>query len=267
MQKLVRVFSRFPLGSAIVMVFALIFFTQVGTVIMGSVFPQIGTDYFGTLFRMSSGLVVIFLLYRLSWERDSFITTPMHQWGEKWFWFALPLMSLGFINLFNVNWDNVVFSWSTFVFWGIDNLSTGVFEETMMRAIAFGILLKAWGGTKAGIYKAAIAQAVIFGSVHLLNLINGFAFEVLAQVIYATFIGFGFAGAVIYTRSIWPAVFIHGFINAMANINLYFEPDYVRTPNEPLVLAALVVYIFIMGVGVGHWGIRQYWQDAKLRDA
>ncbi|MCW8091499.1 CPBP family intramembrane glutamic endopeptidase [Alteromonas sp. ASW11-130] len=263
MLSLERFFNHYPLISATLSVLFLILFTQVGALILGSLFAEIGRDYFATLLRMLSGVFVIALMFRLSWLKDGFISTPVKHWGKGWLLFMLPLASLGLVNFFGVNWQTLQFDVGTFWFWLIDNASTGVFEETMMRALVFCILLKAWGNTRAGVYKAALAQALIFGAVHLLNLINGFAVEVVAQVFYATFIGFGFAGAVIYTRSIWPAVFVHGFINAVANINAYFNPNFVDTPTSSLTLLGLVAFIFVIGVLPGHLGIRRYWRDNR----
>ncbi|MBT0584812.1 CPBP family intramembrane glutamic endopeptidase [Alteromonas oceanisediminis] len=261
MQSLERFFKNHPLLGAAVTVLVLIIFTQLGAVILGAVHPEIGREYFATVLRLLSGGIVIALMSRLCWLEAGFISTPVHRWGKRWPLAMLPLASLGIVNFFGVEWHTLQFDVATFWFWLIDNASTGVFEETMMRAIAFCILLKAWGNTRAGVYKAAIAQAVIFGLVHLLNLLNGFAVEVVAQVIYATLIGFGFAGAVIYTRSIWPAVLVHGFINAVANINSYFDPNFVNTPTDIATLTGLVAFIFVISILPGHFGIRQYWRE------
>lgn len=255
MHNLANHLTRHPVKYSVGIVFTLIFFSQFGAILSRLLSPDFESQYITTILRLLSGGIVVFALIKLRWEKDAFVSTKPGEWPKYWFAIPISLSIVGFINLLNTNWDGLVFSYSTMMFWFFDNLSTGVFEETMMRAIVFCLLLKAWGTTRAGVFKAAVTQALIFGLVHLLNLLNGFSIEVFAQVIWATFMGFGFAGAVIYGRSIWPSVIVHGFINAMANIDNYFAIEFAPQPMEQSTLIVLLVLMFVIAVIPGYLGI------------
>ena len=50
---------------------------------------------------------------------------------------------------------------------------------------------------------------------HIVNLLNGAAFlPTLLQIGYATAIGFLFTVLFLKTKSLWPGIFAHAFINA-----------------------------------------------------
>ncbi|MFT6269116.1 MAG: hypothetical protein ACJAVV_001936 [Alphaproteobacteria bacterium] len=81
---------------------------------------------------------------------------------------------------------------------------------------------------------------------HLLNLHDGFTIDVVAQVIYATLLGIGFAGIVAYTHTIWTAVLAHNFINMIGSINYTFNPSYVDSPNTAASYLVLIAVIFTL---------------------
>jgi membrane protease YdiL (CAAX protease family) len=110
-------------------------------------------------------------------------------------------------------------------------------------------LLKAWGSTKKGVYKAALFQAVVFGFAHLVNLYDTPALDVIAQVIFATLIGIGFAGLVYLTRSLWPAILVHTAINSAGTVNQYLVPGIsdFQSPGLSGYLVIIVIF-FVLSV-------------------
>lgn len=91
-------------------------------------------------------------------------------------------------------------------------LTTGFFEEALMRGVVLQALLKKWASSRKGIYFAVIISSLIFGLTHIVNYfmhretLGG----CLNQMIYATFIGVFFAACVLRTQSITMAMFFHG---------------------------------------------------------
>ena len=84
----------------------------------------------------------------------------------------------------------------------------GFVEEVFFR----GLILRALA--PGGLWKAAVASAVIFGMMHLLNLLFGADLvATLMQTVYATAMGFGFAAVTLRTGALWPLVAIHAAID------------------------------------------------------
>lgn len=248
-----RLTQRYPIISTMLLVLLSIVLSQVGAVLLSSLFSDISREVFAMYTRYGTALLTILLLWRLGAMRNAYISTPMSQWGSKWCLAALPIVTVGVINMFGVEWSNIQLVWQQVPFWVTENLATGVFEETMMRGLAFYLLYRAWQHQHNGLMKAAWAQAIIFGVIHLINLVNGVSIDVFAQVIYATFLGFAFAGIVAYTRSIWPAAVAHGFVNAIANINHTFVPDYVSEGTSALAYAFFIAVIALIAVLPGYY--------------
>ncbi|MFW8591313.1 CPBP family intramembrane glutamic endopeptidase [Glaciecola sp. 2405UD65-10] len=236
----------FPLSFTVVLVLLGVVISQLGAVLLTQVFPDITRETFAVFTRYATALLMILLLWKLDALRASGISKPKSEWGSKWVLAILPMVLIACLNLSGVEWERLVFSVAKVPFWFFENLATGVFEEILMRAMAFYILYRAWQKQSNGLLKAAIAQALIFGLLHLLNLLNGFTVDVLAQVFYAALLGISFAGIVAYTGSIWPAAFVHGLINAIANINRTFVPDYIETPTSIEFYALFIVTAFFI---------------------
>lgn len=164
---------------------------------------------------------VIKILNYLNWSERAGLTAPMSSWHSKWYLAMLPLLLIALISLTSANWAQVQFTPLALSAWLVSNFATGLFEEVLMRGLCFYTLLTAWGETKKGVFLAAFVQALIFGLAHLGNLYHMPIIDVIAQVIFATLIGFGFAGLVYLTKSLWPAIIVHSLINSTGTINDY----------------------------------------------
>lgn len=188
---------------------------------------------------------LIFVLFKFNWLKQSQLTTPVKDWHSKWWIAALPMLLIAGLNLVSLNWSMLEFSTINFIGWIYTNISTGLFEEILLRGVCFYALYSAWKNQENALLRAAIVQAVIFGLAHYVNLTKAPFIEVTAQVVYSTLIGVGFAGLVSYSRSLWPAIAIHAIINACGSINNFFHTNYVATEMSA---ANYVVVIVIIGL-------------------
>ena len=246
MRTLNRLTMAYPVGMTCLLVLLAIVISQLGAVLLTNIVTNIDRATFALFTRYGTALLMITLLWKLNALSESGISKPMNQWGKKWPLATLPMMLVACFNLSGIEWSNLIFSIDKIPFWVFENLATGVFEEVMMRAMAFFILYRAWQHQNNGLLKAAAVQALIFGLLHLINLINGFTIDTIAQVIYATLLGLSFAGVVAYTGSIWPASIVHGLINAVANVNRTFMPNYIETFTSVAVYALFIVLILLV---------------------
>ncbi|XOV78985.1 MAG: CPBP family intramembrane glutamic endopeptidase [Aestuariibacter sp.] len=260
-----RMSLSYPLALSIFLVLISVFISQVGAVALAANWDTIGRDTFSTYTRYGVALATIVLLWRMGIVKQSGISNPYNQWAKRWYIAILPIIFVGCLNFINIHWSQMSFTLTGVTAWLFDNLSTGVFEEIMMRSLAFYLLYRAWQHSNHGLYKAAFAQALIFGLLHFINLINGFQIDVIAQVIYATFLGVSFAGIVAYSKTIWPAAIAHGFVNAIGNLNSTFVPDYVETSTAASTYAIYILVIFVVATLPGLYMLKLANQRQEVR--
>lgn len=93
-------------------------------------------------------------------------------------------------------------------------LTVGYVEEVIFR----GLLFKAM--EKESVKRAIIISAVTFGAGHVINLLTGQAsFDTLLQIAYATAIGFAFTMVFYKSKSLWPCIITHSFIDAASKFS------------------------------------------------
>ena len=98
-------------------------------------------------------------------------------------------------------------------------IGTGLFEEVLYRGLVLKILLKKTGGTKKGIMFACVVSSMLFGLLHIPNLITGApVLQTVSQIISAATIGLFFAAIYLRTKRLWIPILFHGFLNLSAQI-------------------------------------------------
>jgi hypothetical protein len=91
-------------------------------------------------------------------------------------------------------------------------------------------MLLAWGSTKRGVLKCFLISSLLFGMLHLINLLSRDMLPSISNAVYTCFTGAWFAGVALRCRSIWPAVLLHGMCNALLSLNRLGEPAPEWTP-------------------------------------
>lgn len=87
-------------------------------------------------------------------------------------------------------------------------LMVGFAEEVIFR----GLMLNALKAR--GLWRAAVITALLFGLTHAMNVLAGAnAFDAVAQIFYATAIGFAYAALVLKKGILWPLVIAHFLID------------------------------------------------------
>jgi membrane protease YdiL (CAAX protease family) len=184
-------------------------------------------DIISSIIKNVITIAMLFMLIKFNWLKNSLLVTPIKKWHSKWWLASLPMALIASLNLLSIDFSLLRFDAINFIGWIYTNISTGLFEEILLRGVCFYVLYSAWKDRKNGLMRAAICQALIFGFAHYVNLTKAPFLEVSVQVTYATLIGIGFAGLVAYSRSLWPAIVLHSIINACGSISVFFQPNYV----------------------------------------
>lgn len=192
------------------------------------------------------GLVfVLYVVVKLNlWNRIYWFS---HLSFKRWYLFLLPCAYI----LINIG-ELYPHSNQDLVVGLLSNMFTGSLEEILCRGIVivilFDYLIKR--EHKNIPLKAALLSSLLFGLVHFVNV-----FEkpetigvITGQVIYATFIGMGFAACYLRTRSLVPLMIIHAAINIMGFLT--------SAPNEPAAasfidtLPAIIICFPLMIYGI-----------------
>ena len=93
-------------------------------------------------------------------------------------------------------------------------LSVGLFEELIFRGVIFSVVAGYFNKNKNGFITTYIVSSVIFGGIHIFNIIAGAGVgATVLQVGYSTLTGALFAFALIKMKNIFIPAFLHGLYN------------------------------------------------------
>lgn len=97
-------------------------------------------------------------------------------------------------------------------------LSVGFFEEIAFRGCVLMYLLKKRSDSKKGIFMAIFWSSVVFGLIHLVNLITDSPIAVILQIGYSALIGALCSLVLLATKNIWLCVMLHATYNFVGNV-------------------------------------------------
>lgn len=116
----------------------------------------------------------------------------------------------------------------------------GFFEEIFFRGIIENELLEKYSGNKKEILISIIISGVVFGVVHLTNLLAGQdLLTTMMQFVQTTAIGILFGTVYYKTRNVWAMIFLHSFYDfsvLLSEVNLATDCGYVS--NVPISITA-----------------------------
>ena len=82
------------------------------------------------------------------------------------------------------------------------------------------LMVRKWGSTKSGIYRAVILSSLLFGLMHIINFMAGRStlMTVAVQMSYSVFFGAFFAACMMRNRSIWLAIITHAVFDLFGGL-------------------------------------------------
>ena len=106
-------------------------------------------------------------------------------------------------------------------------IGTGLFEEVLFRGLVFKILLRKTGDSKRGIVFACVVSSLLFGLVHIFNILAGApVLPTVINVISAAASGVFFAAVFYRTRKLLIPILFHGLLNLSHQIyDALVSPD------------------------------------------
>jgi len=210
--------------------------------LVGQLLPEIGL--------VASILVFVALLG--SW-REMRITTKLE---KNWYWVMIPpVLYIGLffaIGLIALSESGVGWSGIPLQIFGPLILTTflvGIFEEFLFRGVVFHAFEK-WRGP----ILAAFISSIMFGAMHYVNWVGGQQLSgTHVQVMHAGAAGILYAGIILKTGSIWPAVLAHGAWDLTVTFTQvarsYLEPaSTVEAVSSSFVQAAILGFEPVYGL-------------------
>lgn len=210
-------------------------------------FPEndAGQIYGDSTAKLITFLVFLLILWRFGWIDLSGIT----RLGDAKIWLivAVVLIYMVLAQLYAFTGDMAIYlsnpklSAANLIF----ALSTSLVEETWVRGLVLIAMMLAWGSTRKGQFKAILFSSMIFGLIHLSNLMIRPVGVVLFQAIVVFLPGIFYAAIVLASRSLWPAILIHWLGNAAVNIKLIGMENYQETLTMWIMFAIALIPILV----------------------
>jgi membrane protease YdiL (CAAX protease family) len=211
-------------------------------------FPEdeIGNIYGNGAIKLVISLIFLAILWRFGWGQASGLTRIGDV--KAWLVVAIILVYHLMVNLRFMTGDfAIVFPDSPL---GIANLvyyfPASLMEEFMFRGLTLLAMLFAWGHTKKGLVKSVLLSSLLFGLIHLLNIVDLPIEVVFLEVLVAALLGFLWAAITLATRSLWPAIILHWLTNAAVNVKLIgidnFQETFSMHVGRAVFFIPLVVY-------------------------
>ena len=125
----------------------------------------------------------------------------------------------------------------------------GFFEEIFFRGIIENELLEKYSNNKKEILISIIISGVVFGAVHLTNLLAGQdLLTTMMQFVQTTAIGILFGMVYYKTRNIWAMIFLHSFYDfsvLLSEVNLATDCGYASNVPISITAASMVASIIL----------------------
>jgi membrane protease YdiL (CAAX protease family) len=178
-------------------------------------------SYFGEItMRVIICILLLIMLKYFEIIKMVYFTAP-----AKWrhIWLIWPVIALILVNALDILTGKVTIDISqkalllTFI---TNSISTGFFEEILVRGSILSLLLCKLGNTKKGIYLSVIYSSMVWSLAHLINLVKNpeLLLATSAQIFYASCFGVIFAALLLRTHSIWLMIFLHALFNFCGSI-------------------------------------------------
>lgn len=215
--------------------------------------------------QVAIAAALVLVLHRTGLDREAGLTRAIRDWPRGWPLAVIPMALIGLINVLSVDLQSLSFDLPKAAGWLYNSISTGLFEEILLRGFCFYYLYRAWEAQPNALVKAGLAQALIFGLAHAYNIFQAPLGDVVPQVVYATLLGIGFAGIAAYTRSLWPVIGIHAFINAMGDLDVFFGVEAPAEAGSVSGYLVAIAVIFVVSTVPGLAMLRR--RQAQLNEA
>ena len=138
---------------------------------------------------------------------------------------------------------------ATSVVFIISMFAIGITEEIAARALISETMLEHFGTTHTSIIKAALVTGVIFGGMHVTNMLVAPVDTTIYQMILCFTAGTLYTAIYYRSGNLWSIAFIHGLNDAGAGmVTWLYQGGVEATEQASAITAGDMIYIVVIGV-------------------
>lgn len=175
-------------------------------------------DIFTALFRILCGVLIYFLMKAAYGKEFTFGFSRRNL--KLAFLFCIPAFLMALMNFPESLSKGCVFRTGVtgILFAVLTGFAPGFFEEMALRGGALNNMMLQWKDRPNRIMKSLLASGIVFGVIHLINLVGAGVWETLLQVCYASAVGILFGAIYLRTKNIIALISVHSFIDFTAEL-------------------------------------------------
>lgn len=215
-------FEQHPVWSAVLIFIAFLVFSTAFGLAAQALLPQFQPEFIAL---MGMSALVALALSALGWWKAAGFNLPA-EWRDSRLMIIPFVIVLGLPFLAGVKTSDA----GTFVYLAIAYALTGFMEEGLMRGIVLRVL------KPTGTTRSVVISSLLFGLMHIGNLLYRNPFIVFAQMIGAFVHGIGLGAIRLRTNTLWFPVILH----ALHDLAL----KYTHFPAIPLDVAQVTLLMF-----------------------
>ena len=205
-----------------------------------------------SLGTLTATALILLLVWRLNWLQSAGIT----RLGSWRVWLLALAIMLYFYAAYRYTFFGTLASDVAYLLhlpeaWGVAlrQLGVGTVEEILFRGILLYALVRAWGTTRRGLFAAILTPALLFGSLHILQLATGNSLSgTLLTIVIGLLSGIWMGALVLRWGTLWPGVAIHAFSNVVVNIGALAVIDFAPSTSAFLLAAVLEIPLVLLGI-------------------
>jgi uncharacterized protein len=189
-------FEGHPIRSAVVIFVAYLLISTIMGLAAKALFPQYQPEFIALI---GLSVLVAIVLSLLGWWRKAGFNRPA-EWRDIRLMIVPFLIVLGLPFLIGIKTSD----WGTLLYLVIGYALTGFMEEGVMRGITMNVL------KPSGTTRSVLISALLFGLMHIGNLLYRSPAIVFAQMLGAFVHGIGLGAIRLRTNTIWFPLILHG---------------------------------------------------------
>ena len=193
---LLTFFEQRPVLSAAIILIVYLVISTVFGITAKAIFPQFQPEFVALI---GLSVLVALTLSMLGWWKVAGFNFPA-EWRDSRLMIVPFVIVLGLPFLMGIKASDA----GTFIYLVIGYALTGFMEEGLMRGIVLRVL------KPTGTTRSVVISSLLFGLMHIGNLLYRNPFIVFAQMIGAIVHGIGLSAIRLRTNTIWFPVILHG---------------------------------------------------------
>ncbi len=207
-----------------------------------------------TITRMTGAAVFFAILVSLGYR----VLNPIRKPFLKSLLFCIPafLVVINNMPILALVWGNATLvhtEWYFFLWFGLECLAIGLFEEAAFRGVALLMLAEKRRSTTKGLFISILLSSAVFGVIHLANLLTGAdPGAVILQIGYSFLIGAMCSVVLFKTANLWLCVLLHAvydfgghLVSTLGEGKLWDTPTVVLTAVLAVLTTVYMVVAFV----------------------